>query len=144
MKVALINTADAGGGAPMACIRLLKALQLKQVAVTLQVQDKKTDTPEVKTIDQSFFSRLTIKFNFFAERLPFIWFYAKEKSLRFAFSTARVGSNISKEDAIKEADILHLHWTNSGYLSTKNIQQLFETGKPIVWTLHDMWAFTGG
>ncbi len=144
MKVTLINTADAGGGAPMACMRLLKALQLKQVAVTLQVQDKKTYTPEVKTISKGFFRRLIIKFNFFAERLPFIWFYAKEKSLRFAFSSARVGSNISKEDAIKEADILHLHWTNSGYLSTKNIQQLFETGKPIVWTLHDMWAFTGG
>jgi glycosyltransferase involved in cell wall biosynthesis len=144
MKVTLINTSDAGGGAPMACMRLLKALQLKQVAVTLLVQVKRTNTAEVKTISKGFFSRLIIKFNFIAERLPFIWFYAKEKSLRFAFSSARMGSNISKEQAITDADILHLHWTNSGYLSTKNIEQLFETGKPVVWTLHDMWAFTGG
>ncbi len=144
MKVTLINTADAGGGAPMACMRLLKALQLKQIEITLLVEEKKTNNPGVKTIKNGFFSGLKIKFNFFAERLPFIWFYAKEKSLRFAFSTARVGSNISQEAVVLDADILHLHWTNSGYLSTKNIQQLFETGKPIVWTLHDMWAFTGG
>jgi glycosyltransferase involved in cell wall biosynthesis len=26
----------------------------------------------------------------------------------------------------------------------KNLQQLFSLNKPIVWTMHDMWAFTGG
>jgi hypothetical protein len=41
VKVTLINTTDAGGGAPLACMRLLKALELKQVDVTLLVQEKK-------------------------------------------------------------------------------------------------------
>ncbi|MDB5087307.1 MAG: hypothetical protein JWR09_1301 [Mucilaginibacter sp.] len=144
MKVTLINTADAGGGAPAACIRLLKALELKQVDIRLQVQDKKTGEPLVDSIGDSSFGKLKAKFNFFYERLPFIWFKAKDKSVRFAFSTADAGTDISNQPDILSADILHLHWTNSGYLSIKNLKQLFESGKPVVWTLHDMWAFTGG
>ncbi|SHN17943.1 glycosyltransferase [Mucilaginibacter sp. OK098] len=144
MKVTLINTADAGGGAPAACMRLLKALELKQVDVRLQVQDKKTGEPRVDSIADSSFGRLKAKFNFFYERLPFIWFKAKDKSVRFAFSTADAGTDISNQPDILSADVLHLHWTNSGYLSIKNLKQLFESGKPVVWTLHDMWAFTGG
>ncbi|ASU36116.1 glycosyltransferase [Mucilaginibacter xinganensis] len=144
MKVTLINTADAGGGAPAACMRLLKALQLQQVDVKLLVTEKKTSEPLVDTIAHSFTTRLKAKFNFFYERLPFIWFRAKDKSVRFAFSIADTGTDISNETDIANADILHLHWTNSGYLSIKNLQQILKTGKPVVWTLHDMWAFTGG
>ena len=40
--------------------------------------------------------------------------------------------------------MLHIHWTNAGFLSIENLKQLVNTGKPVVWTLHDMWAFTGG
>jgi glycosyltransferase involved in cell wall biosynthesis len=66
------------------------------------------------------------------------------RAVRFAFSTANTGIDISKQPDIANADILHLHWTNGGYLSISNIKQLLKTGKPVVWTLHDMWAFTGG
>jgi glycosyltransferase involved in cell wall biosynthesis len=79
-----------------------------------------------------------------AERLPFIWFHAENKSLRFAFSTANTGTDISQRPEIKDADIINLHWTNFGFLSVDDIALLLETGKPVVWTLHDMWAFTGG
>jgi glycosyltransferase involved in cell wall biosynthesis len=144
MRVTLINTSDAGGGAPVACMRLLKALELKQVDVQMQVQEKKTSEPRVKSISNNFIGRLKTKFNFLYERLPFIWFKAKERSVRFAFSTAEAGTDISSQPDISAADILHLHWTNSGYLSINNLKKLFETGKPVVWTLHDMWTFTGG
>jgi len=144
MKVTLINTADAGGGAPAACMRLLKALELKQVDAHMLVQKKMTNEPRVINIDNSFISRLKIKFNFFYERMPFIWFKAKDRSVRFAFSTADAGTDISHQPDILNADILHLHWTNSGFLSINNLKKLFETDKPVVWTLHDMWAFTGG
>jgi len=140
MKVTLINTSDAGGGAPAACMRLLRALQAKQVDVRMDVQEKKTDDPRVKRI----VGKLASTINFLAERLPFIWFRAEEKSVRFAFSTAHAGTDIGKAADVADAEILHLHWTNGGFLSTYNIKQLFETCKPVVWTLHDMWAFTGG
>ena len=38
-------------------------------------------------------------------------------------------------------DIVHLHWINGGMLSIGGIARI---QRPIVWTLHDFWAFTGG
>jgi glycosyltransferase involved in cell wall biosynthesis len=37
-------------------------------------------------------------------------------------------------------DLVHLHWINGEMLS---IADLGKIRKPIVWTLHDMWAFSG-
>lgn len=37
-------------------------------------------------------------------------------------------------------DLVHLHWVGSNTLSLKEIQQI---PVPIVWTLHDSWAFAG-
>lgn len=39
-----------------------------------------------------------------------------------------------------DADLLHLHWVNGEMLSLSGIGKL---QKPVVWTLHDMWAFCG-
>ena len=51
--------------------------------------------------------------------------------------------NITKLKEVKEADIIHLHWINQGMLSLKDIHRLVELGKPMVWTMHDMWPCTG-
>ncbi|MBC7440457.1 MAG: glycosyltransferase, partial [Flavobacterium sp.] len=143
MKVCLINTADHGGGAPVACKRLLQALKPK-VDVNLLVQDKKSnDENIISTIDNSL-DLIKAEANFYLERLPFIAFQEKDKSVRFAFSPANIGTDISQNKYIQKADLLHLHWINQGFLSLKNIETLFKLNKPIVWTLHDMWTFTGG
>lgn len=144
MKVTLINTSDAGGGAPGACMRLLKALQFKQVDARLLVQQKKTTTESVEASQQGFWGRLKAAFRSLLERVPFIMFNAEDKSVRFAFSTGTVGIDISEHQLIKQADILHLHWINQGFLAINNLKQLVRLHKPVVWTLHDMWAFTGG
>lgn len=39
-----------------------------------------------------------------------------------------------------DADLLHLHWINNEMMSIGDIGRL---RKPVVWTLHDMWAFCG-
>ncbi len=83
------------------------------------------------------------RFPFYAERLSFLPF-ERDNSVRFSFSLANFGHDLRKHPMVQKADILHLHWVNQGFLSLQNIQQLSELGKPIVWTLHDMWAFTGG
>ncbi|MGY4535948.1 glycosyltransferase involved in cell wall biosynthesis [Mucilaginibacter sp. UYNi724] len=144
MKVALINTSDSGGGAAEACMRLLKALQLQQVDVTMVVQHKKRAEDAVYTIERNIFGKLRSKLNFLLERIPFMLFQERDKQVRFAFSPANAGTDISQSKIIKEADIIHLHWTNSGFLSIKDIKKIIALNKPIVWTLHDMWAFTGG
>ncbi len=144
MKVTLINTSDAGGGAPAACTRLLQALRLQGVDARLLVQHKKTTNNAVTGIVKDAISKLKAKLTFLAERIPFLLFHEKDKTVRFAFSTANAGTSIANNALVKDADILHLHWTNSGFLSIGDLKELIDTGKPIVWTLHDMWTFTGG
>jgi glycosyltransferase involved in cell wall biosynthesis len=144
MKITLINTSDAGGGAPAACLRLLKALVGQKVDARLLVQYKKTGDERVTGIVNSFVTKLKARLDFLWERIPFILFHEKDKSVRFAFSTANAGTSIVKKALVKNADVIHLHWTNSGFLSIADLKELVDTGKPVVWTLHDMWAFTGG
>ena len=42
----------------------------------------------------------------------------------------------------QEADVIHLHWINQGMLSLKGIQKILQSGKPVVWTMHDIWPAT--
>jgi glycosyltransferase involved in cell wall biosynthesis len=71
-------------------------------------------------------------------------FQVKDKADRFRFSTAKTGIDISGLPMLKEADVVHLHWINNGFLSLNYIEKLKKLNKPIVWTMHDMWAMTGG
>ncbi|MEQ1743827.1 MAG: glycosyltransferase family 4 protein [Saprospiraceae bacterium] len=125
MRVTLLTTYP-HGGAGIACRRLQAALSESGIQADLVTRE---DTPS--------------RWPFFAERLSFLP-YERDKSVRFAFSLANFGSDLSKNPVVQQADILHLHWINQGFLSLQNIRQLARLGKPIVWTLHDMWAFTGG
>ncbi len=125
MKVLLLNTYR-HGGAGVASGRLLDALrQSGTQADLLTMQEGGKRWP------------------FYAERLSFLP-YERDKSVRFSFSLANFGTDLRRHPAVQAADVLHLHWINQGFLSLQNIRQLATLGKPIVWTLHDMWAFTGG
>jgi len=77
------------------------------------------------------------------EKLDFLRFEAN-KSIRFAFSHGKTGINVSNWQALKDADIIHLHWINKGFVSLNGLEDLLGLGKKIVWTCHDMWPFTGG
>ncbi len=77
------------------------------------------------------------------EKLDFLRLEAN-KSIRFAFSHGRTGINVSNWQAVKDADIIHLHWINKGFVSLNGLEDLLGLGKKIVWTCHDMWPFTGG
>ena len=45
--------------------------------------------------------------------------------------------------AVASADIIHLH-DIKGLFSPQTVARLLSLGKPVVWSLSDMWAFTGG
>jgi glycosyltransferase involved in cell wall biosynthesis len=59
------------------------------------------------------------------------------------FSLGWPGLNVADHPVVASADILHLHWV-SGLLSHGSIARLQQLRKPLVWTLHDQRAFTGG
>jgi glycosyltransferase involved in cell wall biosynthesis len=77
------------------------------------------------------------------EKLDFLRFEAN-RSIRFAFSHGKTGVNVANWKAVQDADIIHLHWVNKGFVSLSGLEDLLGLGKKIVWTCHDMWPFTGG
>ncbi len=138
MKVALVNTSDAVGGAAIAARRLSAALNSIGTEAKLLVRQKKQDS----SIGLSG-SGLMDLYRTVVDQAAFSLKEAS-KDVRFAFSVARMGQDISRNKHITEADVIHLHWINKGFLSIRNIESILSLGKPVVWTLHDMWAFTGG
>ena len=144
MNVVFINTSDNSGGAAIACVRLQKALE-KHTSIkgNILVQEQKTENPAVTSIANTSFKKQLVWARFIAERLLFLP-YERSKEIRFLFNRGMVGVDISLHPLVQNADIIHLHWINFGFLSTASIKKLLALGKPVVWTFHDMWPFTGG
>ena len=144
MKVLLLNTDDFTGGAAIACRRLLKALRANtNIDAQMLVQESKSGQDGIIQLNNSWFSKKKAFLRFAAEKLYFL-FFEKSKSVRFLFNSAKFGLDITDNQVVIQSDIIHLHWINFGFLSIDSLQKLFKTQKPIIWTLHDMWAFTGG
>jgi len=58
------------------------------------------------------------------------------------FSNGFLGySAIERHPWFVDADIIHLHWINWGMVSPEQVRRF---PKPVVWTMRDMWAMTGG
>lgn len=143
MKIALVNTFHFSGGAAVACHRLMHALQKNGVDATMLVQEGNFPDRGVTEFQPDYAGRKKAFLRFAADRFYFL-LYEKNKEVRFAFSPANIGTDISRHPVIQEAAIIHLHWINFGFLSLGSLKKLVQLNKPIVWTLHDMWAFTGG
>ncbi|MDE6514423.1 MAG: glycosyltransferase [Bacteroidales bacterium] len=144
MKVVIINTAERNGGAAVAANRLLKALStVPGMEATMLVRDKVTDDPQVVSINTTACKRRLNKVRFAWERA--LIFFANRFNRRglFQVSIANTGTDISRLPIVREADIIHLHWINQGFLSLRDLRALQRLGKPIVWTLHDLWPATG-
>ena len=142
MNITLVNTFEYKGGAAIACKRLQMALKAAGVSAELLVQDaqpKWEHTTTALTAWQATFSKLRLAVEI-ANHLRIL----QSSTNKFAFSSAIAGVDISRHPLIQHADIVHLHWINQGFLSLHTLQKLAAIQKPIVWTLHDMWAFTGG
>lgn len=103
------------------------------------VRDKETGQITVCALQKSWRNR----FRFVWERVVIWKANAFKKHNLFQVDIANTGADITSLPEFKEADIIHLHWINQGFLSLKSIRKIIDSGKPVVWTLHDMWPFTG-
>lgn len=139
MRVLIVNTSEKTGGAAIAASRLNEALINNGIKSKMLVRDKQSEQISVVALPSSW----RHKFNFLWERLT-IWLSCRfRRENLFAIDVANAGTDITALPEFREADIIHLHWVNQGFLSLHDIRLILESGKPVVWTLHDMWPFTG-
>jgi glycosyltransferase involved in cell wall biosynthesis len=139
MRVLIINTSERIGGAAIAANRLMDALRNNGIQAKMLVRDKQTNQVTVIGLKKSLWNI----WQFVWERI-IIWKanHFKKHNL-FTVDIANTGTDITTLPEFKQADIIHLHWINQGMLSLKNIQKILSSGKPVVWTMHDMWPCTG-
>jgi glycosyltransferase involved in cell wall biosynthesis len=138
MKVLIVNTSEKTGGAAVAANRLTEALINNGVKAKMLVMNKETSSIYVSATGFS----LKKKWNFVWERF-IIWLnnLCSRKNL-WKISIANTGQDITSLTEFREANIIHLHWINQGFLSISSIKKILESGKTIVWTMHDMWEAT--
>lgn len=139
MKVTLVCHSDTIGGASMVTYRLMHALRDEGVDARMIVYTKTTDDPSVFCAG----SRYSRGLKFMIERGVIAINNGFSRENLFKVSIANVGQSLHKHPWIKEADVIGLAWINQGQLSLGGIRKLGRLGKPIVWTMHDMWCLTG-
>lgn len=138
MKVVIINSEDRRGGAARAAHRLHRALRSVDVDCRMLVQVKHGDDPTVIG-PEGVLRNMTVPFRPALDVLPILAYRHRKKSMTFypGWLPDRMKPRV---DAFAP-DLVHLHWITGGTLNVRTLRKL---GCPLVWTLHDMWAFTGG
>lgn len=139
MRVLIVNTSEKTGGAAVAANRLMDALNNNGVKAKMLVRDKITEDITVASLPHS----PLLQWRFLWERWCIFWHLHFSKHHLWEIDTASVGNDITKLREFQEADVIHLSWINQGMLSLKMIRKIIKSGKPIVWTMHDLWPATG-
>ncbi|WP_024999419.1 glycosyltransferase family 4 protein [Prevotella falsenii] len=138
MRVLIVNTSEQTGGAAVAANRLKDALNNNGIEANMLVRDKLSDDKTVFTIKNGWRTR----WNKLWERWCIFRHLHFSKHNLFAIDIANAGTDITQLQAFKDADVVHLAWINQGMLSLKGIEKILKTGKPLVWTMHDIWPAT--
>lgn len=139
MRVLIVSTLDLNGGAARAAYRLHTALLDNGINSQMLVQTKSSDDYTVDTVSQDKLQKLLSRLRPTLDSLLTKRYNNKTQTL---FSPARLGfsSIIDRINNIKP-DLVHFHWICGGMVP---ISEVAKINAPIVWNLHDMWAFTGG
>ncbi len=122
MNILSINKADRIGGAAEVAWRLKGGLEARGHQVSMFVCDK-TST------DQNVFVIPRPKWLFYLSHL-----LGTDIDL---FNT----DYILETEAFKQADVIHCHNLHGHYFNLRTLLKMSQL-KPVVWTLHDMWAVT--
>ena len=137
MRVVKLNSMDSSGGAARAAIRLHQGLQDIGVDSRVIVQTKTASNSNVfgptgKLANTIASTRLLL------DQVPVIPHWKHSNGV---FAPGWLPGRAWHRANAMNPDIIHLHWITKAFVSIRNLARL---NAPLVWTMHDMWAFTGG
>jgi len=138
MKILHLNTYGSQGGAARAVNRINKAL--------IKLSHESEIYAKYVTSFCSGVYSLTPKYNILYKIIAVIVnnilqkLLLKSSNYQSYYSFGLSPTSISTFVNQSNADIVNLHWLNKDFLSIADIASI---KKPMVWTLHDMWAFCG-
>jgi glycosyltransferase involved in cell wall biosynthesis len=128
MNILHFNSSDIFGGAAIAGYRLHQGLLQQGINSKLLVGDKKTKDQRVAVVQR----KRRIETNLF--RIT--------NQLGLHYIHLLNSFDIPKHPFYQEADVLNFHNLHGNYFNYLAVSKLTAT-KPAIFTLHDMWSFTG-
>jgi len=139
-----VNASDISGGAARAAYRIHRSLvehgPAHGLTSQMRVVTKRTDDPTViggPAARNALLRRLHPRLARLARR----GFRTGNPTLHsIALPATGLGDELQRRHRQGEADLVHLHWLGDATLSIEEIGRL---SMPLVWTLHDQWAFCG-
>ena len=139
MKILFINKTDCMGGAAQVAWDLATELRQMGHEVRFIVRRKFSDSNDVYELKEYLLFRLLRAI--FKRDFTVVF-----SSLRDYLMSNDISFGIEKEivghEWIKWADVIHVHNVHGNYFRLENIAKISAV-KPVVWTLHDLWAVTG-
>ncbi|OGF24910.1 hypothetical protein A2331_06100 [Candidatus Falkowbacteria bacterium RIFOXYB2_FULL_34_18] len=147
MNILEINTNDFRGGAAQVVYNLKEEMKKGGNKVSIFSAHKTIDDPDVSLINPKmacgFLSRLSKKI--IKKDLPsFIIFKTRDTFHSLIANDIEFFkvNHILKTKEFKQADVIHVHNLHGNYFNLNLLEKISRI-KPVVWTLHDMWALTG-
>lgn len=137
MRSLILSSNDIEGGAARAAYRLHLGLQRAGGDSRMLVQYKSSADPLVSG-PKTRFAQSIARARVAIDALPLKLYpqrHATTLSLQWLPDQA-----VGQVKQI-QPDVINLHWINEAFIQ---IETLAKFNCPLVWTLHDMWAFTGG
>lgn len=138
MKVLHLSTFDRSGGAARAAYRIHDGLNKIGVESQMLVRNKSSNDKtvvEVKSASAKVSGKLRADLNTMLLKRSY------PKSNKSEFSPQWLPDRLASEVDKLTPDLVNLHWISNGYLQIETIAKFQQ---PVVWTLMDMWSFTGG
>lgn len=139
MKIALLSTNFDLGGAAIVTRRLTDALRdagHDARMIVARPGNASLDDSSVICIEKSKWHR-----PFLTERAE-LWLKGVKRRDVFKVSTGRYGVGLENHPFIAEADAVFVNWASQGFLSLDSLAKILATGKPVVYTMHDLWPAT--
>lgn len=136
LKVDLLSHSDTSGGAARAAYRIHCALRAAGVDSLMRVNDASGGDWTV----QSPIAKWGMMVAEARPRIGALVNRVLQTSRPMPRSPAVLPSLWPNRINAGIADVVHLHWVNCEMMSIEDIGKI---NKPVVWTLHDMWAFCG-
>lgn len=133
----MVSTFDREGGAARAAYRLHQGLKEVGEDSKMLVQYKTSDDVTVMGSDTKVAKGVAL-LRPDLDSFPARFYSIQPGSL---FSPQWLPDSLAKRINSIQHDILHLHWICRGFM---RIETLSKLPPPLIWTLHDCWAFTGG
>lgn len=144
MRVFTISHSDTSGGAARAAYRIHTIVNAAGTHSVMLVKTKKSNDNTVVSVAsynkpdvfKTLYRFLRLKLANKLQKVSWNRYPNRDRVFLSDLRSEPLNGALQKADF----DVLHLHWINLRFL---NIKELEKVKKPIIWTLHDCWPFTG-